>query len=566
MTVIATAGHVDHGKSSLIRALTGIEPDRLAEEQRKGMTIDLGFAHMTSPSGAVLSFIDVPGHSDFIRTMIAGVSGVDVALLVIDAGEGWKPQTEEHLGILEVLGVHTGAIALSKCDRIDASTIKQRLSEIAARLKSSTIQWSSVVCTSAHTGEGLSELVSALEQLSSPTNHTNFLDTPRLFVDRVFTIKGAGTVVTGTLDSAQLHSNDILVVARTQREVRIRSLQTHGQNVLSCAPRSRCAANIVGDGTHDIVRGDALVMPDKWFTTCVFDARLATLPTLRAPLTHRGSFTVHVGSHFQAATVRIIDGGSIDPGRQGRVRVRFRNALPLRPSDRFLLRDTSTNTTVGGGVILDIDPVSRLSRADPDGSVASIMSGRGFVAVHDAERLTGQRLDPIVGRWYAQNEVVEATKADLFARIASASWVTLAELHDYERDLVAVLPGVVIDGDVARLRGGDSLEAHPLLHDIKSWGITGPNTTTVDRNVMRQLVQKGLVFEHDSIAFHVNTLHDLRDRLRELWAEHPDGFLVSHLREALGVTRKHAVPLAECLDKLGLTRRAGDARVPGRLW
>lgn len=566
MTVIATAGHVDHGKSSLVRALTGIEPDRLAEEQRTGMTIDLGFAHMTTASGAVLSFIDVPGHTDFIRTMISGVSGVDVALLVVDAGEGWKPQTEEHLGILEVLGVKTGVVALTKCDRVDAATLVQRHDETVARLAASPIGWSGVVRTSAATGEGLDELVSALTDLTARAPHPDALGAPRLFVDRVFTIKGSGTVVTGTLDSAGLAVNDTLVVARTRREVRIRSLQTHGAGVTECPPGSRCAANLVGDGTADIVRGDALVRPGSWFTTDVFDARITTLARLRQPLTHRGSFTVHVGSHFQSATVRIIGADSIGAADNGRVRVRFRVPLPLRPADRFLLRDTGTNTTVGGGVVLDVDPVTRLSRADPDGTVHSIMAGRGFVTLHEAELLTGRRLEPVVAKWYANDDVVEAARAELMSRISSTSEIALAGLHDHERDLVAGLPGVVVDGDVARLGTGPSVGSHPLLDEIRSWGITGPSSASLDRNVMRQLVQKGLVFEHDSVAFHVDTLNDQRGSLARLWADHPDGFLVSHLRETLGITRKHAVPLAECLDKVGLTRRVGDVRVPGRRW
>jgi selenocysteine-specific elongation factor len=308
------------------------------------------------------------------------------------------------------------------------------------------------------------------------------------------------------------------------------------------------------------------VKADTWFDTTVFDARLTVLAGLRSPLTHRGSFTVHVGSHFQSAAVRIIDGDSIGAGSTGRVRVRFRVPLPLRPTDRFLLRDTSTNITVGGGEILDVDPVTRLSRADPDGSVQSIMAGRGFVPVHTAELLTGQKLEPVVGTWYATPDALESARADLTARLGATTTISLAALKNHERDLIDTLPDVVTDGDVARLRAVDSLRTHPLLAEIRSWGLTGPSSATVDRNIVRQLVQRGLVFEHDAIAFHVDTLNDLRGQLAELWHRHPDGFLVSHLREALGITRKHAVPLAECLDRLGLTRRVGDGRVPGHSW
>jgi hypothetical protein len=240
--------------------------------------------------------------------------------------------------------------------------------------------------------------------------------------------------------------------------------------------------------------------------------------------------------------------------------------LPLRPTDRFLLRDTGTNITVGGGTILDVDPVARLSRADPDGSVRAIMAGRGFVTLHTAELLTGRRLEPVVGTWFADDDTVAQTRGDLMSRITAAQSIAVAALQDHERDLLATLPDVVIDGDTARLRDVDPVRTHPLLDEIKTWGLTGPNSAGLDRNIVRQFVQKGLVVEHDSIAFHVDTLHGLRDHLTALWREHPEGFLVSHLRETLGITRKHAVPLAECLDKIGLTRRTGDSRVPGPAW
>ena len=566
MTVIATAGHVDHGKSSLVRALTGIEPDRLAEEQRKGMTIDLGFAHMTTESGAVLSFVDVPGHTDFIRTMISGVSGVDIALLVIDAGEGWKPQTEEHLGILEVLGIRRGVVALTKTDRVDEVTLDDRHDEVATRLARSTIDWRDIVHTSAHTGEGLQELSSALENITMSGALPVTVGSPRLFVDRVFTIKGSGTVVTGTLDSASVSEDDVLVVARTQGEVRIRSVQVHGATVAGCPPGSRCALNIVGDGTADLMRGDALVVRGSWLDTRVFDARITTLASLPRPLTHRGSFTVHVGTHFQSASVRIIGAGSVGAGHDGRVRVRFDIPLPLRPGDRFLLRDTGTNVTVGGGTILDVDPVNRLSRADPDGSVQSIMSGRGFVPVRQAELLTGRSLEPMFAQWFAGGDEVAALRSNLLERLEKSTSITLATLSAHERDLIVTLPGVVLDGDVVRRADVDPVMSHPLAQQARAWGLTGPDTTTLDRNIMRQLVQRNIVYEHDSIAFHVDTLNRLRGLLAALWSQHPDGFLVSHLRESLGITRKHAVPLAECLDKAGLTKRVGDARVAGRNW
>ena len=566
MSVIATAGHVDHGKSSLIRALTGTDPDRLEEEKRKGMTIDLGFAHVITSDGNTLSFVDVPGHSDFIRTMISGVSGVDVALLVIDAGEGWKPQTEEHLGILEVLGVRQGVVALSKCDKVDDVVLRSRQQEISQRLSQSPVTWTEIVATSAQSGQGLDRLVQILSSLSKNSSRTIRPMSPRLFIDRAFTIKGAGTVVTGTLDTAPIHHDDALVIARTHNEVRIRAIQVHGQQVDHCAPGTRCAINIAGVHSTDIVRGDALIAPDGWLTTTVCDASLSVLSTVDRPVTHRGSFTLHVGCDFQSTRVRILETEEILPGTQGKIRLRFARSLPLVPGDRFLLRDTSTNTTIGGGSILDVSPQSRISLARPDGSVESILHGRGFIDVRVARLLTGIELQPVVGQWYALPEIFQLAQAELTERLDAQSELQLVHLTDVERDIVMKIPGVVVESGIARRSPNNSIDNHPIAQRVKQWGLTGSSSSELDRNIMRQLVQRGVVYEHDSIAFHRDTLESLRPQLELLWTQSPEGFTVAMLRNELSITRKHAVPLAECLDKYGLTRRSGDLRLRGHKW
>lgn len=566
MPVIATAGHVDHGKSSLIQALTGTDPDRLEEEKRKGMTIDLGFAHVMTPDGNTLSFVDVPGHADFIRTMISGVSGVDVALLVIDAGEGWKPQTEEHLGILEVLGIRQGVVALSKCDKFDDVHLQHRQHQISERLSQSPIQWTDIVTTSAHGGQGLDHLVTVLSSLSQNSTRIIRPESPRLFIDRVFTMKGSGTVVTGTLDTAPIHNDDSLMITRTNNTVRIREIQVHGKKVDICEPGTRCAINLVGVHTADLVRGDALIAPDGWLATTVCDASLSVLSTVRRPITHRGSFTVHVGSDFQSATVRILQADEIVPGEKGKIRLRFSRALPLVPGDRFLLRDTSTNTTVGGGTILDIAPRSRVSLAQPDGSVESILRGRGFVDVRTARLLTGINIQPVVDQWYALPETVRLTQATLTQQLDTQSEVHLVQLPEYERFIVEQMSDVVIENGVARRSTQTSVDHHPIAEQIKQWGLTGSSSGELERNIVRQLVQRGVVYEHDAIAFHRDTLELLRPQLESLWAQSPHGFTVAELRNALSITRKHAVPLAECLDKYGLTRRSGDLRLRGHAW
>ena len=566
MTVIATAGHVDHGKSSLIRAITGTDPDRLAEEQRRAMTIDLGFAHCTTSNGTVLSFIDVPGHADFIRTMISGVSGVDIVMLIIDANEGWKPQTEEHLGIIEVLGISTGIVVLTKSDKVDADVLQRRQEEIAARLTTSSVTWHDTVITSVVDNTGISELITQIENLvaAQVTNSNN--TRPRLFIDRVFSMKGSGTVVTGTLEGGNLEAASSLIVARTGTAVRIREIQTHGSVVAVAQSGSRCAINLSGIDADELQRGDALVRENDWHMSNVFDARIKVLPALQHALTHRGSFTLHVGTRSQSATVRVLQTDTIDPGQSGLVRIRFDNSLPLVPGDRFLLRDTGIGATVGGGVILDVDPRGRVKDAAPDGSAEQILNNRGWLSIDEARQLTGHDIAPIVSTWVASAETLRSTVAALEQQLATSQSIDTATLAAYERDVLSTIDGVHINNGVAVRGESDPLLNHPYVMQFLQAGVTTPDADKLDRNIIRQLVQKKILFEHDNIAFHAETLMSLRPVLEQLWTEHPEGFTMANLRDALSITRKHALPLGNCLDKVGLTKRQGDLRIAGSAW
>ena len=566
MTVIATAGHVDHGKSSLIRAMTGTDPDRLAEEQRRAMTIDLGFAHCTTSNGTVLSFVDVPGHADFIRTMISGVSGVDIVMLIIDANEGWKPQTEEHLGIIEVLGISTGIVVLTKSDKVNAEILQQRQEEIANRLKTSSVTWHDTVITSVITNTGISELVTHIENLVAAQVTTNNNTRPRLFIDRVFSMKGSGTVVTGTLEGGNLEAASSLIVARTGTAVRIREIQTHGVVVAVAQSGTRCAVNLSGIDADELQRGDALVCENDWHMSNAFDARITVLPALQQALTHRGSFTLHVGTRSQSATVRILQLDSIDPGQSGLVRIRFEHSLPLVPGDQFLLRDTGIGSTVGGGVILDVDPRGRVKDAAPDGSDEQILNNRGWLTANEARQLTGHDIAPIVGNWVASAETLRSTVAVLEEQLASSQSLDTSTLAAYERDVLSTIDGVHINNGIAVRGESDPLLSHPYISLFLEAGVTTPDADKLDRNIIRQLVQKKILFEHDNIAFHAETLSSLRPTLEQLWTQHPEGFTMANLRDALSITRKHALPLGNCLDKAGLTKRQGDLRVAGSAW
>jgi len=557
VTVVATAGHVDHGKSSLVRALTGTDPDRLAEEKRRGMTIELGFAHTVTPDGTELSFVDVPGHADLVRTMIAGTGAVGAVLLVIDAREGWMPQTLEHLAIAELLGTPAGLVALTKCDLVDASRIAELTAHTAERLARSSIDWSVILPVSALTGAGIEELRNALVALVAqsaqlPTGGN--MNRPRLFVDRVFSRPGAGTVVTGTLEHGALRTGEELSVVRTGARSRVRSLQRHGHGIELCPADERCAVNLGDLDTDDLVRGDALVMIGQWHCTTVFDARLAVVQDSGTEVKPGAGHLVHFGTDRQSASLRPLAG-------DGLWRIRVERSWPMSPGDRFIVRRTGDGTTIAGGVVLDVAPVRRPSLARPDGTVESQLADHGFVDPDTARRITGTDVATVAGRWCAAASTIGAARADL-ERLLDAGQVPVGELAPWQRDLLATMDDVVVEIGVAR-RGADPLGHHPVATAIREGGLTGPGTGSLDRDVVRRLVAAGLVFEHDGIAFHRDTLEQLRGVLGDLLAASPAGFTVSSLRERLGITRKHAVPLAACLDRGGWTLRRGDLRIAG---
>ena len=558
VVTVATAGHVDHGKSALVRAITGIEPDRLAEERRRGLTIELGFAHHVTPSGAVLSFIDVPGHGDFIHTMIAGVGAVDAVLLVIDASEGVMPQTEEHLEVITLLGVTRIVIAIARCDRVDTARLAAVDTEVAEWASRSGIDPVEVIHTSAVTGGGLDRLVARLVDVGSESPMSHDGDgRVRLHIDRAFTIDGAGTVVTGTLEGAPVAPGDDLEIVRTGRRVRVRSVQTHGAAVGSAQPGTRCAVNLAGITLDDLERADTLVTPGEWEPTAVVDARLTGVDPRRA----RG-LMLHVGTGRHVVTVA--PAGSAH-GLTDVARLRIDTTLALAPGDRFVLRSTGQDRTVGGGVVLDIAPVGRASRAHPDGTNDSILAGHGWIDIDRARRLTGRPIEPVVGRHVAAPDVVAATIETLRTELGRGP-IELAGRPAHEQALIPTIDGVTVELGVARLGARDPALDHPCVAAVMAGGVRPDPPTGVDRAVVARLIRLGVFVEHDGIVFHIDALHAVRPHLGALWHEHPDGFAVSDLRVTLGITRKHAVPLAVCLDRVGLTRRVEDRRVPGPRW
>ena len=564
MTVVATAGHVDHGKSSLVLALTGTDPDRFEEEKRRGLTIDLGFAHTMLPSGAELSFIDVPGHVKFLRNMLAGVGGVTACVFVVAATEGWKPQSEEHLRILELLGIDSGIIVLTKADLVDDDLLELARMDVADHVDGTFLAAAPVVAVSATTGTGLDELRVELDALVARTVRADDRGRPRLWIDRVFAAKGSGTVVTGTLTGGRLSVDQNLVVGT--RGVRVRALQTAGRSVEEIGPGHRVAVNLAGVDHHDLERGDALVAAAQWRSTDRFDASIHVLDALDHDVSRRGAFVVYIGSGEHAAQLRVLGTETLAPGADGAVRIFLPTDVPLLPGDRFVLRESGRDETVGGGEVLDIEPVLRASRAAPDRTIERVVRERGWVTAADLEQLTGERVEPTVGDWLTTDDELTAMRASLVERVASAGPVglDLASFDDRERAVLATIDEVAIDATTVRAADEiDPFVDHPFLDIARAGGFAPSQPDDVDRSELRELVRRGHVVTRDGVYFHADTIDAAARIAAQLLADEPSGFTVAAFRDATGASRKFVLPLVSELDARGVTRRRDDLRIAG---
>src|ERR1022692_562849 len=372
--IVGTAGHIDHGKTALVKALTGIDADRLAEEKRRGITIDLGFAHMDLPAGVDetngetlrLGFVDVPGHERFVRNMLAGVGGIDLVLLVIAADEAIKPQTREHFDILQLLGVQRGITVLTKSDAVDAETLDVVRLEVEEFLRGTFLDQpgldkpSSIIAVSSRTGAALEDLRRAMVAAAAEVQPRDSHAIARLPIDRVFTMKGFGTVVTGTLVAGTIRHEDELEVFPTGRRVRVRGVQVHGQTAETAVAGQRTALNLAGASTEDLSRGMTLAPPATFEPTRRADVRLRLLPSAPRPLKDRAR--VHFHSYTMETVAEVVLHGTkqIAPGAEAFARLKLPETALLLPGDRFIIRQFSPVVTIGGGVVLDAAPIPRM--------------------------------------------------------------------------------------------------------------------------------------------------------------------------------------------------------------
>ncbi|MCH8626929.1 selenocysteine-specific translation elongation factor [Arsenicicoccus piscis] len=580
MLVVATAGHVDHGKSLLVRALTGMEPDRWAEERRRGMTIDLGYAWTRLPSGEQLAFVDVPGHQRFIGNMLAGVGPVPAVLLVVAADEGWRAQTQEHVAAANALGIEHGLVVVTRSDLADPAPT---LADVRSRLADTSLKSLDAVCVSALTGEGMDELREALEGLIRSVPRPTTEGRVRLWIDRVFSVRGAGTVVTGTLASGTLQVGDELEVDR--RLLRVKGIQSLGVEEEFVAAPARVAVNLRGVFVDDLSRGSALLSARRWRLTRSVDVRLTA--QVEDPLPRL--LMLHVGTHSQQVQVRSLSTGF--------ARLTCDPPLALEPGDRLILRDPGRGEVLAGGLVLDADPpalarrgagarrASELTQATGQLDLVTEVRRRGAVSVADLALLglppaDLQRDHPEVLRhdswlidesaWGAWAVALAAAVDEQAARqpMRPALPLDAARRHLGVPDLrlvglLAAAAGlIVVDGAVQRpgvvpslgaaeqgLRalearlGADPFDA-PERPDLAGWGL-GPRELAAAETSGRVL----------RLVDDVVLLPSGPARAMRVLAGLPQPFTASQARQALGTTRRVALPLLEHLDGRGWTRR-----------
>jgi selenocysteine-specific elongation factor len=628
--IVGTAGHIDHGKTSLVKALTGIDADRLEEEKRRGITIDLGFAHFDLPAAdgtqLRIGFVDVPGHERFVRNMLAGIGGIDLVLLVIAADEGIKPQTREHFDICRLLAIPRGITVLTKSDAVDAETLGVVRLEVEDFVRGSFLDpaQSPLIAVSSLTGAGLEELKSALARIASEIAAKDSKALTRLPIDRVFTMKGFGTVITGTLVAGTIRKEDELELFPTGKRTRVRGVQVHGTPADFAVAGERTALNLAGVSTEEMARGMTLAASDTFHSTSRIDVLLNLLPSAK-PFKDGARVHFHAYSTETIAEVRLYgtkeSPKQLKPGGESYARLTLAEVVLLLPGDRFIVRQFSPVVTIGGGVVLDASPAPRKQRADDAIAFLKVMrngSPEEVLAARAARRGTGGlRLEDIPGEMNLRKEDATqlATNAGLLwcgpvlvapAAIAEAKAnviQTLKKFHDVNplvaamskeelRDraklgtevflrileTVAAEKKLEVAGELVRLSGrgvvmkDEETESKKVIEQaFASAGLKVPSLREVlaglkvdkiraQKIVTLLLRDKVLIKVSEELVFHQSALFELRQKIAALKTTTPK-IDVASFKDMTGVSRKYAIPLLEYLDRERVTCRVGDERI-----
>jgi len=612
MFVIGTAGHVDHGKSVLIQKLTGINPDRLREEKERGMTIDLGFAWLKLPGGKDVGIVDVPGHERFIKNMLAGVGGIDLALLIISANEGVMPQTREHLDIINLLSIRRGIIVVTKKDLVDDEILTLVRMEIEDLIKPTSLADAPILAVSALTGEGLPLLTETIDQMLQSAEQRKDLQRPRLFIDRAFTIAGSGTVVTGTLIDGSLSQGQDVEIVPSGHKVRVRTLQTHKTRIETTTPGSRVAANIVGVSPAQIERGDVLTRQGWLIPTRRIDARLEMLPDINRPLRHGATVTLFVGSAEVDAKVHLLESNELGAGESALVQFALSHPVAVVKGDRFIIR--SPNDTLGGGSILNssarrhkrfhqdtIKNLSTMENGQVDDVMLTALEMKQPLALETLVvqcNLTLDEAQQAVKKLVEQKKIMMIGQAEKLL-VTMSGWDALMKkagtlVADYHRKFPArpgiprgelnsklslpanspvfnqlFLEGVLLEEGTAirlpshhiELTGAQQDKVDKYLASLKSNPYSPPGDVTIEPDLLKLLIdQQKVVKVADGIVYTRDTYDEMVDKITAR-ARQQGKITLAEVRDMFSTSRKYAMALLEYMDAKKITRRIGDDRV-----
>ena len=619
MFVIGTAGHVDHGKSTLVKALTNIDPDRLPEEKEREMTVDLGFAWCTLPSGREISIVDVPGHERFIKNMLAGVGAIDLALLIVAADESVMPQTREHLAILDILQIKRGLIVITKSDLVDEELVELVQAEIEDTVKGTCMEGRNVVSVSAYTGEGLDILKQAIDETLNETDVRQDLGRPRLPIDRCFSISGFGTVVTGTLIDGTLTVGQEVELATTGQRCRIRGLQSHKSQVDSTDPGVRLAVNLSGVPRQDVTRGEIITVPGWLTATRRLDARLRMVKRAPHPLRHNHGVTFHLFTSETTARVRLLDTDKLEPDTEGWVQILLDESIPVVKGDFFVIR--SAEETLGGGQIVEPYPRRRHRRFDSNvleqlmildqGSGEDILvsvadqwgpctldnlSQRSNLAKEEIidriSKLERNNLMIILGDLSSENDAV-VYSAQGWAILASKIRAILQSYHnqyplrkgaptqelrsrlDIQQQVYLKVLGRLVEDSVIEekdqyvhlpdhlvvLSPDMAIKSESYLKILEEDLYSPPTDQAPDPELLAAMVEMGKVVKvNESVVFSALAYDQLVENIKNHIVSQ-GSITVADARTMFNTSRKYILPLLEYLDQQRITQRIGDERV-----
>jgi selenocysteine-specific elongation factor len=614
-TIVGTAGHIDHGKTALVKALTGIDADRLEEEKRRGITIDLGFAHLQLTPGLRLGFVDVPGHERFVKNMLAGVGGIDVVLFVVAADESIKPQTREHFDICRLLGIPRGVIALTKADLVDADILGLVRLEVEEMVLGSFLEGAAIVPVSSLTGAGLENLRNELARAAEAVPEKSAAGHFRLPIDRVFSVKGFGTVATGTLISGTVAKEQTVEVYPRERLLRVRGVQVHSEHADRAVAGQRTAVNLADIEPAELTRGDVLSEPGRFHAVTRVDCRLQLLASAK-PLKHRAPVHFHAGTAEIGAEVRLLGGVTVlQPGAAAYARLVLKQAALLLPGDRFIIRMFSPVITIGGGVVIDLpgslrstgaaERLALLAESDDAARVALLVREAAFGAgIKELVARTGltetsvaaaasrAALVTLPDSWYLDAGWFQSARGKLVAAVRVfhrenplVPGIAKQDLRAREMPrvpplvldaLLGAAPEIAVEGETVRLRThtvvlkedeeralaaiertfeAAGLAVPPMADALAISGVELKRARTLLETLVRR---KRLLRINQDLVFHASAIESLRQTLAPRKSQH---FGVGEFKEWTGISRKYAIPLLEYLDREHVTRREGDLRL-----